>query len=155
LTPDMNKCGRITLVTRMAKATGGLRAWICTSGFVGTHQDPRQFWPDFDSNGDPGHYFRAFEIACEFDPRRKDSPLENTGWMDSISWRDGCFAVSLLCPVWSLCRLVPPICTRCSPHTLLMCWENIPTPLSALCPLLSAVAISPVANSRRPLVCAA
>jgi hypothetical protein len=65
LTPEMSKCGRITLVTRMAKAKGALRAWICASGYVGTHQHPARNWPSQDAQGDPGHYYRAFLINCE------------------------------------------------------------------------------------------
>ncbi|KAF8057898.1 hypothetical protein HT031_005844 [Scenedesmus sp. PABB004] len=62
LTPSMNSCAIIKLVTRKAKAKGASRAWVCATGWVGTHQDPARNWPDFDSPGEK-HYFRAMTLA--------------------------------------------------------------------------------------------
>ncbi|KAF8069695.1 hypothetical protein HT031_001812 [Scenedesmus sp. PABB004] len=62
LTPEMNKCCVINLVTRKASTKGTTRAWMCAEGYVGTHQDPAEKWPTLDDDGERTHYFRALPL---------------------------------------------------------------------------------------------
>ncbi|KAF8060302.1 APA1 [Scenedesmus sp. PABB004] len=63
LTPSMDSCAYVKLVTRKAKAKGSTRAWACATGWVGTHQDPGRYWPSFDNVPNEKHYYRAFTLA--------------------------------------------------------------------------------------------
>lgn len=62
LAPEDGKCAHLSLTTRKAKAAGSTRAWVCASGWVGTHQHPNKHWRDYDGDGE-SHYFRAMTVG--------------------------------------------------------------------------------------------
>lgn len=73
LEPKQDSCAIITLVTRKVSAEGTVGAWVCATGYVGTHQNHAQRWKDVDKQGED-HSYRIFSLPCEL-PRPSGAGL--------------------------------------------------------------------------------
>ena len=62
MAPDDATCAVLSTVLTRVKTTGTTRAWVCVTGYVGTHQNAARGW-QVDPAFDRSHYYRAFEVS--------------------------------------------------------------------------------------------
>ena len=62
MTPADESCAVLSTIVTRVKTAGKTRAWVCVTGYVGTHQNQAKTW-QVDPAYDRTHYYRAFEAA--------------------------------------------------------------------------------------------